>query len=93
MDDTIRAALYARVSSEQQANELTIRSQVAALRQRIAQDGLKIEADRHGNRPWHPSPPFVLPSWSNPQPMYAPRPRSAARQNFMSVLAAKLSVG
>jgi site-specific DNA recombinase len=38
MDDTIRVALYARVSSEKQADELTIQSQVAALRQRIAED-------------------------------------------------------
>jgi site-specific DNA recombinase len=45
MDDTIRAALYARVSSEQQAGELTIRSQVAALRQRITQDGLTVDEE------------------------------------------------
>jgi site-specific DNA recombinase len=43
MDDTIRVALYARVSSEQQAEELTIQSQVAALRQRIAADGLAVD--------------------------------------------------
>jgi site-specific DNA recombinase len=43
MDDSIRAALYARVSSERQADELTIQSQVAALRQRIAADGCKLE--------------------------------------------------
>src|ERR1700690_4211785 len=42
MDDTIRTALYARVSSERQTDELTIQSQVAALRQRIAHDGLQI---------------------------------------------------
>jgi site-specific DNA recombinase len=45
MDDTIRAALYARVSSERQADELTIQSQVAALRQRIAADGCKVETE------------------------------------------------
>jgi site-specific DNA recombinase len=38
MDDNLRVALYARVSSEKQADELTIQSQVAALRQRIVQD-------------------------------------------------------
>lgn len=43
MEETLRAALYARVSSERQADELTIQSQVAALRQRIAADGLKLE--------------------------------------------------
>ena len=43
MDDTIRVALYARVSSERQADELTIHSQLAALRQRIEDDGLRID--------------------------------------------------
>lgn len=36
---TIRAAIYARVSSEHQSQEQTIDSQVAALRERVAQDG------------------------------------------------------
>jgi site-specific DNA recombinase len=45
MEDNIRVALYARVSSEQQADELTIQSQVAALRQRIAQDGEKVDEE------------------------------------------------
>lgn len=45
MDDTIRVALYARVSSERQADELTIESQVAALRQRIAADRCQLEAE------------------------------------------------
>src|SRR5712664_918185 len=45
MEDTIRVALYARVSSDQQVDELTIRSQVAALRQRIAADGLTIDEE------------------------------------------------
>jgi len=40
-----RAALYARVSSEHQAQEQTIASQVAALRDRIAADGLALEDD------------------------------------------------
>jgi DNA invertase Pin-like site-specific DNA recombinase len=35
--DVLRAAAYARVSSEQQAKDNTIASQVEALRQRIAQ--------------------------------------------------------
>jgi site-specific DNA recombinase len=42
MDQT-RVALYARVSSERQADELTIQSQVAALKQRIQADGCKVE--------------------------------------------------
>ena len=36
------AALYARVSSQRQADEMTINSQVAALRLRLAQDGLSV---------------------------------------------------
>ncbi len=39
MDDHRRVALYARVSSERQAEEATIQSQVAALRQRVRADG------------------------------------------------------
>jgi len=37
-----RVALYARVSSEQQAEAGTIDSQIAALRERIAQDGCRL---------------------------------------------------
>jgi len=40
-----RAALYARVSSEQQAQAGTVDSQVAAIAQRAAQDGLTIELE------------------------------------------------
>jgi len=36
---TIRVAIYARVSSDQQAQEQTIESQLAALRERISNDG------------------------------------------------------
>jgi site-specific DNA recombinase len=42
----ILAALYARVSSEQQADEHTIDSQVAALRTGIVEDGLSLAAER-----------------------------------------------
>ena len=41
----ILAALYARVSSEQQADEHTIDSQVAALRTRVIEDGLLLPAE------------------------------------------------
>ena len=44
-DDSIRAALYARVSSQQQAQDGTIGSQVEAIQQRIAADGLLIEKE------------------------------------------------
>ena len=37
---TLHAALYARVSSEQQADAHTVASQVAALQDRVATDGL-----------------------------------------------------
>ena len=40
---TPRAAIYARVSSKQQADECTIDSQVAALKERVASDGLPLE--------------------------------------------------
>jgi site-specific DNA recombinase len=40
---TIRVAIYARVSSEQQAQEQTIASQVAALRERVAADGCSLD--------------------------------------------------
>jgi site-specific DNA recombinase len=42
---TIRVALYARVSSEKQAETNTIASQVAELRQRIDKDGCAIQDD------------------------------------------------
>src|SRR5206468_3254244 len=42
----VLAAIYARVSSEQQAEEHTIASQVAALRARVAEDGLQLPAER-----------------------------------------------
>jgi site-specific DNA recombinase len=45
MPETL-AAVYARVSSEQQADEHTIDSQVAALRTRVTEDGLLLPAER-----------------------------------------------
>ena len=41
----VRAALYARVSSEKQAKQNTIGSQLASLRERIAADGLALLED------------------------------------------------
>ena len=40
-----QVAIYARVSSEQQAEEGTIASQVAALRDRVAADGLSLSEE------------------------------------------------
>ena len=40
-----RAALYARVSSDQQAQAQTIASQVEALRERLRQDGLELDPE------------------------------------------------
>ena len=42
---TPRVAIYARVSSEHQAQEQTIDSQVAALRERVASDGLLLDEE------------------------------------------------
>jgi len=44
-NEALRAALYARVSSEQQAKENTVASQVDALQQRITEDGLACEEE------------------------------------------------
>src|ERR1700757_3800856 len=43
--DLSRAALYARVSSDQQAEAGTIASQVAALEERLRQDGFLLDPD------------------------------------------------
>jgi site-specific DNA recombinase len=43
----IHAAIYARVSSEQQADSHTIASQVAALQARVAADGFPLTPDQH----------------------------------------------
>ena len=44
---TIRVAIYARVSSDQQAEEQTIESQLSALRDRIANDGHELDEHMH----------------------------------------------
>ena len=44
-NNLIRAALYARVSTEQQAAQQTIDSQVVMLRERIAADGLPLDEE------------------------------------------------
>ena len=41
-----RIAIYARVSSEQQAEAGTIDSQIAVLQERIVQDGYQVTQDR-----------------------------------------------
>src|SRR5262249_40656221 len=45
--DMTHAAIYARVSSEQQAEANTIASQVAALQARVAADGLPLLKEHH----------------------------------------------
>src|SRR5262245_13080796 len=42
---SLHVAMYARVSSDRQTGEDTIASQVAALRRRIASDGLTVEEE------------------------------------------------
>ena len=46
VSDQTCVALYARVSSQRQAGEATIASQLAALRERIAADGLRVDEER-----------------------------------------------
>jgi len=45
MDTTCRVALYARVSSQRQADAATIASQVAALEERLAADGFRLDPE------------------------------------------------
>jgi site-specific DNA recombinase len=45
LPQTIRAAIYARVSSERQAQDGTIESQLHALRERVAADGLSLDEE------------------------------------------------
>jgi site-specific DNA recombinase len=45
MDGSLSTALYARVSSQRQADELTIRSQVSAIKQRIKEDEVTVEEE------------------------------------------------
>src|SRR5712675_473213 len=42
---TLRIGLYARVSSDRQAEERTIDSQIAALRERIQADGVQVDGE------------------------------------------------
>ncbi len=44
-ESTVRVAIYARVSSDQQAQKQTIASQVSALRERVASDGLTLDEE------------------------------------------------
>src|ERR1700726_2538681 len=45
MEDTLRVALYARVSSQRQAEGATIQSQVVALENRIRADGHRLDPE------------------------------------------------
>ena len=45
LNPTLRVAIYARVSGEQQVKDDTIASQLEALAQRVASDGLKCEPE------------------------------------------------
>ena len=44
---SVRVAIYARVSSDQQVEGGTVASQLAALQARLAQDGARLEARLH----------------------------------------------
>jgi site-specific DNA recombinase len=45
LSSVVRVAIYARVSSDRQAQEQTIESQVAALRERVAEDGHTLDEE------------------------------------------------
>jgi site-specific DNA recombinase len=45
LDNPKTVAIYARVSSEQQAEAKTINSQISALKQRVAEDGWSLESE------------------------------------------------
>ena len=61
-DPCLRAALYARVSSEQQAQAGTIESQVSAVVERALADGLTIEAESRFIDDGHSGATLVRPS-------------------------------
>jgi site-specific DNA recombinase len=58
----IHAALYARVSSEHQAEAHTIASQVAALRERVTTDGLVVSASMEFLDDGYSGAPLVRPA-------------------------------
>ncbi len=64
MDDNRRVALYARVSSQRQADEATIHSQVAALEQRLQADGCRLEPDSASSMRATAGPACAAPAWS-----------------------------
>ena len=61
---SLRAALYARVSSQQQAEANTIASQVEALQARIRADGLRLEAEFCFVDEGHSGSTLFRPAWS-----------------------------
>jgi site-specific DNA recombinase len=61
-DRFIRSALYARVSSEQQAQAGTIESQVAAVVQRAEQDGVTIDSPSRYIDPGHSGATLIRPA-------------------------------
>jgi hypothetical protein len=60
----LRVALYARVSSDQQTEQGTIASQVAALEARILQDGLPLEPDHRFIEEGHSGATLIRPALS-----------------------------
>ena len=72
-NEALRAGLYARVSSEQQARENTIGSQVEALRERIKEDGLPI------------TPPVWAASGAGPGQRPSPTARPTAKRELRSI--------
>jgi resolvase-like protein len=82
---SIRAAIYARVSSEQQATDSTINSQIAALEARLAQDCLSLMPDER----------FCDEGYSGATPQGSPHfqtgPKVSAKTGSSAIIAANRS--
>src|SRR3982074_2618910 len=90
-----QCALYARVSSESQARDNTIASQVTALRERIAADGFQLEPDHNYVDEGYSGAILFRPALERLRdgvapthvgPMYGPAPALRARRYALQVL-------
>ena len=73
-----RAALYARVSSQQQAHSRTIASQVASLRERITADGARLEPEHAFLDEGYSGATCCVPPWSGCATPWRPAPSTAS---------------
>ena len=75
----LRVAIYARVSSEQQASDNTIASQIAALEARLAQDGFTLTPDERFTERATAGPRWCGPPSSIARSRGGGQPRSSLR--------------